>query len=77
MEGLQATSTGAGESGKSTILKQMKMIYAEGFSQQDRRQWRAVIFTNLVHAFQTVLNAMEEQGVEFGNDANRVCRPRK
>lgn len=52
----------------------MKMIYAEGFSQQDRRQWRAVIFTNLVQAFQTVLNAMEEQGVQFESSGNEVIQ---
>ena len=28
--------TGAGESGKSTILKQMKLIYSQGFSKSER-----------------------------------------
>lgn len=64
--------SGAGESGKSTILKQMKMIYAEGFSPADRKQWRVVIFTNLVNAFQTILTAMEEQEVPFSNPGNNV-----
>lgn len=63
---------GAGESGKSTILKQMKMIYAEGFTAEDRKSWRVVIFTNLVHAFQVILSAMEEQGVTYEDPANNV-----
>lgn len=50
----------------------MKMIYTEGFSQQERRQWRAVIFTNLVHTFQTILGAMDEQGVSFADADNSV-----
>ena len=66
-------SAGAGESGKSTILKQMKMIYAEGFSSQDRKQWRVVIFTNLVNAFQTILTAMEETETPFHDPGNAVC----
>lgn len=62
---------GAGESGKSTILKQMKMIYAEGFSATDRKQWRMVIFSNLVHAFQVILSAMEEQDTDYDNPNNK------
>jgi len=53
-------SAGAGESGKSTVLKQMRLIHAGGFSQDERKQWRVVIFNNLVHAFQIVLREMEE-----------------
>ena len=30
---------GAGESGKSTVFKQMKMLYGVGFSDDDRRDW--------------------------------------
>lgn len=50
----------------------MKMIYAEGFSSQDRKQWRQVIFTNLVNAFETIIQAMEEQEVLFANPPNVV-----
>ncbi|CCC13316.1 unnamed protein product [Sordaria macrospora k-hell] len=31
---------GAGESGKSTVLKQMKLIYAQGFSKNEKLEWR-------------------------------------
>ena len=51
------------------------MIYAEGFSSQDRKQWRVVIFTNLVNAFQTILQTMEEQEVAFSNNINAVRCP--
>lgn len=66
------TAIGAGESGKSTILKQMKMIYANGFNDQDRKQWRVVIFANLISAFHTILQAMEELEEPFKNANNQV-----
>ena len=65
---------GAGESGKSTILKQMKLIYANGFTDQDRKQWRVVIFANLVSAFHTILQAMEELEEPFEKPRNNVRR---
>ncbi|KAL1840488.1 hypothetical protein VTJ49DRAFT_440 [Mycothermus thermophilus] len=33
---------GAGESGKSTVLKQMKLIYAQGFSKTEKMEWKPV-----------------------------------
>ena len=72
VESLTNGGVGAGESGKSTILKQMKMIYAEGFTSNDRKQWRVVIFTNLINAFQTILSAMEEQEIPFTDPGNNV-----
>lgn len=64
---------GAGESGKSTVLKQMRLIHTKGFSQSERKQWKVTIFQNMLHAFQAVFGAMEEQEVEFGEESNIVC----
>ncbi|KAF2140670.1 uncharacterized protein K452DRAFT_319565 [Aplosporella prunicola CBS 121167] len=59
---------GAGESGKSTVLKQMRVIHAGGFSKAERKQWRVVIFNNLVNAFEIVFSAMQEQGISFESE---------
>ena len=67
---------GAGESGKSTVLKQMRLIHNKGFSLQERKQWKVTIFQNLIHAFQVVFGAMEEQEVDFAESANSVRHPR-
>jgi hypothetical protein len=66
--------TGAGESGKSTVLKQMKLIYAQGFSKSEKEEWRAIIFNNILSAFKVVLDAMEELGYDFENSENEVSR---
>lgn len=63
---------GAGESGKSTVLKQMRVIHTGGFSKSERKQWRVVIFSNLVNAFQTILQAMQDQETEFEDEDNIV-----
>jgi len=39
---------GAGDTGKSTVMKQMKIIHKEGFSSEERLVYRNIIFDNLV-----------------------------
>lgn len=63
---------GAGESGKSTVLKQMRLIHTKGFSNSERKQWKVIIFNNLVHAFQCIQGAMEEHEVRFHDSDNLV-----
>uniref|UniRef100_A0A8C7GXF8 G protein subunit alpha 13 n=2 Tax=Oncorhynchus TaxID=8016 RepID=A0A8C7GXF8_ONCKI len=41
---------GAGESGKSTFLKQMRIIHGQDFDQQDREEFRATIYSNVIKA---------------------------
>jgi guanine nucleotide-binding protein subunit alpha len=53
----------------------MRVIHAGGFNRTERKQWRAIIFNNLVSAFQTIFAAMQEQETEFEDDDNIVCWP--
>ena len=50
----------------------MRLIHTKGFSVSERRQWKVTIFANLLHAFQVVFGAMEEQEVDFAAEANIV-----
>ncbi|KAK4694758.1 hypothetical protein P7C71_g2875, partial [Lecanoromycetidae sp. Uapishka_2] len=59
---------GAGESGKSTILKQMRIIYSEGFRLDERKEVRQVIFSNMIVAFKIIAEEMRELGLEYGNE---------
>lgn len=54
------------------MLKQMRLIHTKGFSTQERNQWKVTIFQNLLHAFQVVFGAMEEQEVDFAEGGNIV-----
>jgi guanine nucleotide-binding protein G(i) subunit alpha len=56
---------GAGESGKSTIVKQMKIIYENGYSQDERIRYKKIIFKNVIDAIINILDAMEKLSVYF------------
>ena len=63
---------GAGESGKSTIIKQMRIIHSNGFHEDERRQIRAVIYSNMIVAFRVLLEIMQLEDFEFEDDKTRV-----
>ncbi|KAJ7349852.1 guanine nucleotide binding protein, alpha subunit, partial [Mycena albidolilacea] len=49
---------GLGESGKSTIMKQMKIIHQDGFSPDELRAWRPTIHRNAVDSARAVCDAI-------------------
>ena len=53
------TLTGAGESGKSTILKQMKLIHEGSYSRDERESFKEIIYSNTVQSMRVILEAME------------------
>lgn len=63
---------GAGESGKSTLIKQMRIIHKGGFPTDERYQTRAVIYSNLVVAFKVLLDIMNADEIEYAHENTRV-----
>mmetsp|Transcript_87322 Transcript_87322/g.243147 ORF Transcript_87322/g.243147 Transcript_87322/m.243147 type:complete len:353 (-) Transcript_87322:196-1254(-) len=51
---------GAGESGKSTIFKQMKILYGLGFSPEEQKQMTPVVYNNTIVSMKTLLQAAED-----------------
>ncbi|KNZ48317.1 guanine nucleotide binding (G protein), alpha [Puccinia sorghi] len=49
---------GAGESGKSTLVKQMKCLWDQPYTQSERESYREVIFANTITSIQVVLDAL-------------------
>ncbi|KDQ12024.1 hypothetical protein BOTBODRAFT_57088 [Botryobasidium botryosum FD-172 SS1] len=64
---------GAGESGKSTVLKQMKLIHHGGYNDQERDSYKEIIFANTIQSMRAILEALPELGIPLheDNDANR------
>ena len=59
---------GAGESGKSTIFKQFKLLYGAGFSEAERRDWLPKIHMNILTAIKALCDAvatLPELGAEI------------
>jgi len=59
---------GAGESGKSTIAKQMKILHQDGFSDAERRNFKPVVYANTVQSMVAILKAMDAFNIKFGDD---------
>jgi len=58
---------GAGESGKSTLFKQMISIYGKGWSDEDRRDYISIIHKNVLAAIQTLCQMsqiLEKEGLD-------------
>lgn len=56
---------GAGESGKSTIAKQMRIIHLSGFSQQEKDVFKRQIHNNIITQIQVLLKQCEKRGIEL------------
>ncbi|KAI5709345.1 hypothetical protein M8J76_016022 [Diaphorina citri] len=59
---------GAGESGKSTIVKQMKIIHESGFTSEDFKQYRPVVYSNTIQSLVAILRAMPNLSISFSNN---------
>ncbi|KAK0629644.1 guanine nucleotide-binding protein alpha-3 subunit [Bombardia bombarda] len=55
---------GSGESGKSTIVKQMKIIHLKGYSDEELYNYRPTVFKNLLECAKAVINAMRQFDIE-------------
>ncbi|KAI8387300.1 guanine nucleotide binding protein, alpha subunit [Blakeslea trispora] len=62
---------GAGESGKSTILKQMKLIHDGGYSRDEREAFKEIIFSNTVQSMRVIIEAMDNMGITFTSPQNK------
>ncbi|KAI9349984.1 guanine nucleotide binding protein, alpha subunit [Pilaira anomala] len=67
---LKVLLLGSGDSGKSTILKQMRLIHACGFSKIERENFRVMILTNLLGSMQALLESMHTLNLSFENELN-------
>jgi len=48
---------GAGESGKSTLFKQIISIYGTGFSEEERKNYEPIVWNNIIYSMQALVNA--------------------
>lgn len=63
---------GSGESGKSTIVKQMKIIHQNGYSKEELLNFRLIVYKNLIDSAQAIILACRKLGVDPEDPANRI-----
>lgn len=64
--------SGAGESGKSTIVKQMKIIHETGYSKEECEQYRPVVYSNTIQSLMAIIRAMGQLRVNFADQSRAV-----
>uniref|UniRef100_A0A4W3J401 Guanine nucleotide binding protein (G protein), alpha transducing activity polypeptide 2 n=2 Tax=Callorhinchus milii TaxID=7868 RepID=A0A4W3J401_CALMI len=60
---------GAGESGKSTIVKQMKIIHQNGYSKEECLEFVSIINGNILQSILAIVKAMSVFGINHGESA--------
>lgn len=63
---------GTGESGKSTFIKQMKIIHGSGYSEEDKRSHIKLVFQNIYMAMNSMIRAMEALKILYKIEKNET-----
>jgi len=63
---------GAGESGKSTIFSQMKIIHKGGFTDEEKLSMKRVVMDNLLQSMVSLINGAKKLNIDLENDEHRA-----
>ena len=63
---------GAGESGKSTFVKQMKIIHGDGYSIDELNSFISIIHGNLLTSMVQVIKAMDKLNITLHNPSSQT-----
>lgn len=56
---------GTGESGKSTFIKQMRIIHGAGYSDDDKKSYIKLVYQNIFMAMQSMIRAMDLLKIQY------------
>lgn len=59
---------GAGESGKSTIFKQMKVINKDGYSKAELKEFVGIVHSNVCQSMKAMVDSFEKLGITMNPD---------
>ncbi|XP_077200852.1 guanine nucleotide-binding protein subunit alpha-14 isoform X2 [Paroedura picta] len=62
---------GTGESGKSTFIKQMRIIHGSGYTEDDRKVFAKLVYQNIFTAMQTMIRAMDTLNIQYSSEQNK------
>lgn len=61
---------GTGESGKSTFIKQMRIIHGSGYSEDDKRSFIKIVYQNIFMAMNSMIRAMDTLKIVYKDPQN-------
>lgn len=61
---------GTGESGKSTFIKQMRIIHGNGYSDDEKRTHAKLVYQNIFMAIHSMIRAMDTLKIPYNNPDN-------
>lgn len=64
---------GTGESGKSTFIKQMRIIHGSGYTDEDKKGFTKLVYQNIFTSMQAMIRATENLKIPFKYEQNKVC----
>ncbi|KAJ3444525.1 guanine nucleotide-binding protein g(o) subunit alpha [Anaeramoeba flamelloides] len=65
---------GTGDSGKSTFIKQLQILYKGGFCEQDRFLYRTTIRVNLMYNMKTLIQIVEELKINIQKRTQKIVK---
>ena len=63
---------GTGQSGKSTFIKQMRIIHGQGYTEDDRREYTTLVYQNIFQAIQALCWAVKSLNIKYEKHMNIV-----
>uniref|UniRef100_A0A3Q2V8R6 Guanine nucleotide-binding protein subunit alpha n=1 Tax=Haplochromis burtoni TaxID=8153 RepID=A0A3Q2V8R6_HAPBU len=62
---------GTGESGKSTFIKQMRIIHGSGYTDEDKKGFTKLVYQNIFTSMQAMIRATENLKIPFKYEQNK------
>lgn len=69
---IKCLASGTGEAGKSTFIKQMRIIHGQGYSDKDRAEFKVQVYRNIYMGMQILIEAMDHLNIAFSNPESKV-----
>ncbi|GAA5845347.1 hypothetical protein JCM3766R1_006326 [Sporobolomyces carnicolor] len=64
---------GPGESGKSTVVKQLRLAYSRPYSIEERLRFKEVVFQNTLQSMQATIFGFEATGIPFPPERQAIA----
>lgn len=61
---------GSGESGKSTFLKQMRIIHGKEYNKEELKQFKPIIYGNIIKGMKVLIDARDKLYIPWGDERN-------